>query len=59
MGLQRIGYALGRAVRLWLLQYHGHVHGIGPYFPAAMEAPLLVRVLSHGNHDAVNLQGKT
>ena len=59
MGLQRSGYTLGRAVRLWLLQYHDHVYGIGPYFPAAMEASFLVRVLPYGNHDAVNLQSKT
>ena len=45
--------------RLWILQYHDHVYGVGPYFPVAVEAPFLVRVLPHGDHDAVNLQGKT
>ena len=59
LGLSRDAVPSGRgSVRLWLLQRNAHLHRPGPHYDGAVQAPQLVRLLPHGDHDPVDLPGQ-
>ena len=58
LGISRHPF-LGRrsTVCVWLLQCDAHLHGAWLCHHAFVQAALMVRVLSDGNHDTAHLQG--
>lgn len=49
----------GSAVCLRLLQRDAHLHSAGSGHYGSVQAPQLVRLLPHGDHDAADLPGQT
>ena len=59
LGLSRDPVPPGRgAVRLWVLQCHADLDCAGSDYDGAVQAPKLVRLLPHGDHDPAHLQGQ-
>ena len=59
VGAGGFGGALGRAVRLRLFRRDADVHRAGAYHDGAVPAPVVVRVLPHGDDDPGNLSTET
>lgn len=58
LGIRRRLYSVDCSIRVWFLQHYVNFHHSRLYYNASLQASFVVRLLSYGNNDAVNLQSK-